>query len=195
VTAVGLDAAEGMLEGARRAYPSLCWARGDAAALPFKAWSFDLVFSSSTYQWVPDLAGAFGEVRRVLKTDGRFYAALFGRATLCEFFESLEAAALIHGRHEPFSLRRLPSEEDVRLALKAAGFRHRGVVREVRSVVFQNALDLLRWLKGIGANALSPRFFLGKDLLGDLETHYGARYPLEGGIKASFEIIWLDAVK
>lgn len=195
VEAVGLDIAEGMVQRARREHPELIWVCADAVNLPFQAWSFDMVFSSSSYQWVSNLPLAFSEVKRVLKKDGRFYAALFGRSTLAEFFESLEAALLMNGRSEVFPFRRLPSEEEVRLALKKAYFQHGGVMMEKRTLVFKDVWELLKWTKAIGANSLTRGFFLSKGLLADLERHYAARYTLESGLTATFEIIWVDARK
>ncbi len=195
IEAVGLDIAEGMARFAHSAHPELTWICADALKMPFKAWSFDMVFSSSSYQWVRDLPAAFIDVKRILKKDGRFYAALFGRSTLSEFFESLQAASLMNGRTEVFALRKLPSEEDVRFALKTADFRHRGVLVEKRTVVFKDTWELLKWTKAIGANGLTRGFFLGKGLLADLERHYRARYAVDGGVMATFEIIWIDARK
>lgn len=195
IKAFGLDIAQGMIHTARRCHPGLTWVCADAAKMPFKAWSFDMVFSSSSYQWVDDLPVAFLEAKRILKKDGRFYVALFGSATLQEFFESLQAASLMNGRTEVFDMRRLPSENDVRQAVKGADFRHRGVMVEKRTVIFKDTWELLKWTKAIGANGLAPKFFLGKELLADLERHYAARYAVDGGLMATFEIIWVDARK
>ncbi|MBF0485888.1 MAG: methyltransferase domain-containing protein [Candidatus Omnitrophica bacterium] len=194
VQVIGLDGAEGMLASAKSQYPLVPWIKGDALHLPCRAWSFDMVVSSSSYQWVPDLKNAFCESCRVLRRDGRFYAAFFGRRTLCEFFESLEYAALAFQRKDVFLLKRLPSEADVRAALKQTNFRHRGVALETREVVFRDFLGLFRWLKGIGANSLGS-FYFGKNLFEEAGRYYKEHYGTENGIKATFEVIWVDAVK
>ena len=192
---VGLDAAEKMVLTGRSRYTNVDWVQGDALALPFCDTSFDLVISSSTYQWVGDLSRAFTEARRVLAPDGRFYVAMFGQATLKELFESLQAAGLARGREDAFELRRIPSEKDVRAALRSADFRHRGVACEIREVVFRDLWSLLKWLKGIGANGLTRRFFLGGEFLAHANEHYCERFGTPDGIRVTFEVIWVDAVK
>jgi malonyl-CoA O-methyltransferase len=192
---VGLDAAERMVDAGRMRHGNVQWLQGDALALPFKGAGFDLVISSSSYQWVGDLPRAFTEARRVLTTNGRFYAALFGRETLGELLESFQAGGLARGREEVFALRRLPSENDVRSALGQAGFRHHGVARETREVVFRDLWSLLKWLQGIGANGLAHRFFLGGEFLAHVDDHYRERFGGPEGIRATFEVIWLEAVK
>jgi len=192
---VALDAAAEMTAVGARRYGDVVWLQGDALALPFHESSFDLVMSSSSYQWVADLPRAFTEARRVLRRGGRCYASLFGRATLGELFESLQAAGLARGRTDVFELRRLPSLDDVRAALKAADFRHRGLATETREVVFRDLWSLLKWLKGIGANGLTRRFFLGGEFLAHVNEHYCERFGVPEGIRVSFEVIELDAVK
>jgi SAM-dependent methyltransferase len=56
----------------------------DEEALPFAPESFDLVVSVLSLHAVNDLPGAFIQIRRVLKPDGLFLAALFGGETLNE---------------------------------------------------------------------------------------------------------------
>lgn len=46
---------------------------GDATALPFADASFDAVVSTQVYEYVPDLAGALAELRRVLRPGGRVF--------------------------------------------------------------------------------------------------------------------------
>ncbi|HEX7026104.1 MAG TPA: methyltransferase domain-containing protein, partial [Gammaproteobacteria bacterium] len=55
-----------------------------AEALPFKDAGMELIFSSLTLQWCPDLEAVFGECRRVLKPGGAFLFATLGPDTLKE---------------------------------------------------------------------------------------------------------------
>ena len=50
----------------------------DAMALPFADASFDVVIANMMLYHVPDIPRALGEIRRVLKPQGRFFAATFG---------------------------------------------------------------------------------------------------------------------
>ncbi|MBF0619857.1 MAG: methyltransferase domain-containing protein [Candidatus Omnitrophica bacterium] len=193
ITAIGLDLAPGMLQHAAR-HKNITLIEADAARLPFLPDSIDLAVSSSTYQWVTDLPGAFCEVARALKPNGHFVAALFGRETLCEFFTSLAAAKRLQGK-QLASLRRLPSEGDVRQALHAAGFVHAGAHAEIHTAVFKDVLSLLRWVKAIGANALAQDVFLGSHALKEAEIIYRRHYASNEGLQATFEVIWIEAVK
>src|SRR5271169_3294334 len=56
----------------------------DEEALPFRDAAFDLVVSALSLQFVNDLPGALVQIRRALKPDGLFLAALLGGETLTE---------------------------------------------------------------------------------------------------------------
>ena len=64
----------------------------DEEALPFADASLDLVVSALSLQSVNDLPGALVQIRRALKPDGLFLAALLGGDTLTELRESFAAA-------------------------------------------------------------------------------------------------------
>ena len=61
-------------------------------ALPFRDQSLDLVVSGFSLQLVNDLPGALVQIRRALKPDGLFLAALLGGSTLTELRTALLAA-------------------------------------------------------------------------------------------------------
>jgi SAM-dependent methyltransferase len=64
----------------------------DEEALPFGDGTIDLVVSALALQFVNDLPGVFLQIRRALKPDGLFIAALFGGDTLTELRQSFAAA-------------------------------------------------------------------------------------------------------
>lgn len=66
---------------------SLSFAQSDAQSLPFPAATFDGIFANHMLYHVPDLDRALGEIRRVLKTGGTFYAATNGLSHLRELSE------------------------------------------------------------------------------------------------------------
>jgi malonyl-CoA O-methyltransferase len=192
VRVVSLDAAWGMVRLGRMQGGGRSWVQADACALPFVGSNFDILVSSSAYQWVNDLEGAFTEARRVLKPGGRIMIAMFGRSTLCEFFESLEAAAMSLQKPLP-PIKRLADVEEIRQALKSAGLKKVEIGIELRETSFVSVTALLVWLKGIGANSLSGRFFWGKGLLAATEREYRARFLKNDRLRASFEVIWIEA--
>ena len=64
----------------------------DEERSPFAAQTFDLAVSLLSLHGCNDLVGALIQVRRLLKPDGLFIGALFGRATLSELRECLVEA-------------------------------------------------------------------------------------------------------
>jgi hypothetical protein len=51
------------------------------------------------------------------------------------------------------------------------------------------------WLKSVGANTLGRRVFLGRRALEKAQQHYVKNYTVKGGLKVTFEVIWVKAVK
>jgi malonyl-CoA O-methyltransferase len=189
-----VDAAEGMVREARsRSLATSCLV-ADGCRLPFQSAFFDLVASSSSYQWLGDLAAGFKEAVRVLKPGGMFKAALFGRQTLWELFDSLKEAGVALGRRDLVPVGRLPSQVDVLSAMDQAGFFRHSVEVQMREVVFDDLLSLLRWLKATGTNGLGPYYF-GRQLFQEAARYYAEQYGLNSGIKATFEVIWIEGEK
>ena len=92
--------------------------RVDGGPLPFEAASFDVVFSKDSLVQIPDKAGIFAEILRVLRPGGRFIASDWLRGgsgdyspEMMEFFR-LEGIAY-----------NMASLEESAAALRAAGFR------------------------------------------------------------------------
>jgi malonyl-CoA O-methyltransferase len=61
---------------------SLC--NADMESLPFKAQSFDLVFSNQVVHWADSLTNVFNEVNRILRHDGLFLFSTLGPDTFIE---------------------------------------------------------------------------------------------------------------
>ena len=192
-TIIGLDIAEGMLKKAQALHEGvpLFWLQADAEALPLKAQAFELVLSNLAYQWVGQLPRAFSEAYRVLTPKGQLFMTMFGQRTCEELFNVLTHCA--SGKAVSFS--RLPSIEQVKDALQQAGFDNASVDYELIKVQFRDVLELLGWLKGLGANHLGGDFFLGKDMLARVDKYYRDQFPYYDGISASFEVIWVNAQK
>jgi malonyl-CoA O-methyltransferase len=187
-TIVGMDISEGMLLQASQLHEgiNIHWMEADAGALPFKDKSFDLLLSNLAYQWTGDLAQSYKEARRVLSTGGRFNITLFGGRTCEELVRSLQSV------NPAMKLRNLPTVDSVALAMDAAGFKDAKIDYELIKVEFKDLLELMGWLKAIGANQLSDQYlFLGKQMLSRANDFYRANHPYNQGICASFEVIWV----
>jgi SAM-dependent methyltransferase len=168
----------------------------DEERLPFRDASLDLVVSALALQFVNDLPGALVQIRRALKPDGLFLAALVGGDTLAELRQAFATAeAEIEGGASP----RVAPFADVRTMgalLQRAGFTL--PVTDVDRVVarYDSPLRLMHDLRRMGAtNVLAERRrgVLRRQTLRRLVEIYVERFAdRDGRLRASFEIIWLS---
>jgi SAM-dependent methyltransferase len=168
----------------------------DEEALPFADAAFDLVVSALALQFVNDLPGTLAQVRRALKPDGLFLAALVGGETLIELRQSFaEAEAEIEDGASP----RVAPFADVRelgALLQRAGFALPVVDADRATVRYDSAFALMHDLRRMGAtNALVDRRRtpLRRATVMRMAEIYGARFADGGGrVRATFEILWLS---
>jgi len=169
----------------------------DEETLPFTDGSLDLVMSSLNLHWVNDLPGALVQIRRALKPDGLFLAAMIGGGSLVELRESLLAAELEHEggagpRVSPFA-----DVPDAGALLQRAGFALPVVDSDRITVTYPHPLALMTDLRGMGeSNALTDRRrrFTRRATLYAAARIYGERHAdADGRIHASFEILYLTA--
>lgn len=168
----------------------------DEEALPFADGSLDLVVSALSLQFVNDLPGTLVQIRRALKPDGLFMAALIGGDTLTELREAFaQAESEIEGgaspRVAPFAgLRELGA------LLQRAGFALPVVDSDRLTVRYKTVLDLMRDLRRMGAtNVLAERRRtpLKRTTLFRVAEIYAERFAdPDGRLRATFEIVWLS---
>ncbi len=117
----------------------------DINGLPWRAGTFDLVWSNLALQWVNDLPLALGEIRRVSKVGGLFTFTTFGPDTLLE----LRAAFGATDRYTRTN--RFADMHDVGDMLVQAGFTAPVIDMERITLTYPDADSLLRELKHLGA--------------------------------------------
>ncbi|WP_020187466.1 methyltransferase domain-containing protein [Methylopila sp. 73B] len=168
----------------------------DPAASPFAPESFDLVVSSLALQLVDDLPGALAQVRRMLRPDGLFLAALFGGETLTELRQAFAAA---EGEVEGGLSPRVLPFADVRALgalLQRAGFALPVADVDRVTVRYPHALALMADLRAWGAtNVLLERRRgpLRRATLARALTIYAERFAdADGRVRATFDIAWLS---
>jgi SAM-dependent methyltransferase len=168
----------------------------DEEALPFADGSLDLVVSALALQSVNDLPGALVQVRRALRPDGLFLAAMLGGDTLTELRASFAAAEdEIEGGVSP----RIAPFVDAREAgalLQRAGFALPVTDVDRITVRYASPFDLMRDLRRMGAtNALAERrrMPLRRATLMRMAELYAARFAdADGRVRASFDVVWLS---
>ena len=193
---VGIDIAIGMSLTARKnleADGRTFIMTADAEQLPFAAASFDLVTSTSTFQWLADLKKAFGEVFRVLAPGGLFCFTLFGEQTLHELRTCYRLALNAMGCPEEDRSHTFFAEKEVTSALECAGFADCHVTSELDVELHGDVPDLLRSLKRIGAGSASPimpRGLAGRHVMLEMMGRYRREYARKTGIPATYEILY-----
>lgn len=164
--------------------------------LPLEPESLDLAVSLLTLHEVNDLPGMLIQIRRALRPDGLFIAALPGTGTLEELRESLLAAEIeLTGGATP----RVDPFVDVRDAgalLQRAGFTLPVTDAEETTVRYDTMFHLMADLKAMGAtNALSERSRRpgSRALFARAAEIYAQRFSdPDGRIRATFAIVWLS---
>ena len=168
----------------------------DEEALPFRDATFDLVVSALSLQFVNDLPGTLIQIRRALKPDGLFLAALIGGETLSELRQAFTAAeSEIEGgvspRVAPFADLR-----DLGALLQRAGFALPVTDVDRITVRYDSVFPLMHDLRRMGAtNALvnRRRTPLRCATLMRMAEIYGKRFGgPDGRVYATFEIVWLS---
>jgi len=168
----------------------------DEEALPFADGTFDLVVSALALQLVNDLPGTLVQIRRALKPDGLFLAALLGGETLDELRQSFAAAeSEVEGGVSP----RVAPFADLRglgALLQRAGFALPVADADRLVVRYDSAFALMHDLRRMGAtNALIDRRRtpLRRATLMRMAEIYAQRFAdADGRLRATFEIVWLS---
>jgi SAM-dependent methyltransferase len=168
----------------------------DEEALPFRDGALDLVVSALALQFVNDLPGVLIQIRRALKPDGLFLAALLGGDTLTELRQSFATAESdveggVSPRVAPFADLR-----DLGALLQRAGFALPVTDTDRIVVRYDSVFGLMHDLRRMGAtNALLARRRspLKRETLTRMAEIYAARFAdADGRVRATFEIVWLS---
>jgi SAM-dependent methyltransferase len=168
----------------------------DEEALPFGDGSLDLVVSALALQFVNDLPGVLVQIRRALKPDGLFLAALLGGDSLTELRQCFaEAESEVEGGVSP----RVAPFADLRelgALLQRAGFTLPVTDVDRLTVRYDSVFGLMHDLRRMGStNALLARRRtpLRRATLTRMAEIYSSRFADDDGrVRATFEIVWLS---
>lgn len=189
---VAVDLAPGMLAearhqlGWRRRFDRLC---ADAAQLPFKDQSVDLIVSNLMLQWCTPPDAVLAEIQRVLKPRGLFSFTSFGPDTLHELrsaWAEVDARPHVH---------QFVDMHDLGDALMRARLAEPVLDVEQFTLTYQNATALMRELKLIGArNAMQGRGsgLTGRRRMQALQNAYES-FRQDGVLPATYEVVYGQA--
>ena len=162
----------------------------DVETLPFAGGSFDLYWSSLTFQWC-DGPKAMAEAPRVLAPGGRLAVSSLGPGTLGELeasFDGLDA----HRHVLAFT----PAEE-LAAACRDAGLGDIRLETHRLTHYLPDVRTLLGQLKALGANQVGAgrrRGLLGRDAWHAIEARYEQRRDASG-LPATYEVILCLGIK
>jgi len=167
---------------------------GDEEFLPFAPGSFDLIVSVLGLHAANDLPGALVQIRRALKPDGLFMAALFGGATLQELRRAFaageaEATGGVSPRVAPFA-----DVRDMGALLQRAGFALPVADTDRVPVHYRSFGTLVEDLHSLGeTNALAERRknFLPRSVLTSALESYERDAAQGGRLAATFDIVYV----
>jgi SAM-dependent methyltransferase len=167
--------------------------QADEDRLPFADASFDLVMSAGGLESVNDLPGALALIRRVLRPDGLFLAAMPGAGSLA----TLKAAALAADIAMDGGVRpRVHPQVDVRAAgdlLGRAGFALPVADSFPLQVRYASLFGLIGDLRGMAATGLlaSGHPAVSRRWISEAAASFAGRADPDGKTAEHFEIICL----
>jgi SAM-dependent methyltransferase len=178
------------------AAPTVWCVAADEEALPFADGALDLVVSGLALQAVNDLPGALVQVRRALKPDGLFLAALLGGDTLTELRQSFAVAeSELDGGASPH-VAPFADVREMGALLQRAGFALPVADVDRITVRYATPFRLLRDLRSMGAtNPLAERHRIPlrrTTLMRAMEVYAERFSDPDGKVRASFDIVWLS---
>jgi SAM-dependent methyltransferase len=163
-------------------------------ALPLAEGRIDLALSLLALQFVDDLPGALLQMRRALRPDGLFLAALVGGGSLGELRQAFAAAEIeveggVSPRVSPFV-----DVRDLGGLLQRAGFALPVTDSDTLTVRYDDVFGLMRDLRAMGAtNVLAERRRIPSrraTLLRMAEIYRERFADPDGRVRATFEIVW-----
>jgi len=196
-----LDLSESMVTTTRKGHARrLPWhgkhhhATGNAASLPFRSGSFDLVCSNLAMQWVPEPELMLKEMRRVLAPGGLILFSTFGRRTLIELRQALAEIDQNNAGHVlPFPDVMSLGDAVTKLAVETPV-----TDADLFTLTYPDTISLVRELKGLGASASAIRGrksgLYGRALIRQLDEKYREKYAgQDGRVSATFEALYAQA--
>jgi SAM-dependent methyltransferase len=168
----------------------------ESEPLPLQPESLDLILSALAFQFINDLPGVLAQIRRALRPDGLFLAAMIGGDTLTELRQSFASAEAeceggVSPRVAPFAGLR-----DIGALLQRAGFAL--PVTDVDRIVvrYDDAFALMQDLRRMGSTNIlveRRRTPTRRATMLRMAQIYRERFAdADGRIRATFDVIWLS---
>jgi len=157
---------------------------------------FDLLTSSSVFQWFSQPAQACQRYFQALRPGGVLAFATLGPLTFQELAQSfVQAGKLWPELPVPdIPARHFADGQDWQEFMVQAGFQDIGRRQEVWPEVYADLWAFLRAVRGMGATSTRPQF-LPRRLLAAMAAYYHDNFSRPGGIQVTYEVMWLQGRK
>lgn len=169
------------------------WIVADARKFCPAAEAYDLIVSSSAFQWMQPFADAAANVWKMLRWGGRLYCAV----TIAGTFNELHQLRNIIAPDKPSHVT-LPTTADIVQILSARGFTITHSSEESFQESYADAAAFLRTLRLLGftgRNESGKHHPLTRGELNRLAEEYQRRYCTESGVAATLRTCYLCAEK
>lgn len=175
------DFSLGMVKSAKKTlgeHSNISYEVIDIQNIPYAEGSFDIVIANMMLYHVPDLQKALSEVHRVLKPNGKFYAATYGENGIIEYIESL--IGLTSKKNKVFTLQNGKS-------LLQPYFMNVERKDYIDSLAITNVEDLLDYVYSLSSmsNLVNTKRETLRDILNSKMVHGVLEVPKEYGMFVS----------
>ncbi|WP_094751961.1 malonyl-ACP O-methyltransferase BioC [Psychromonas sp. CD1] len=179
-------------ETKKRVLPKVIYIQGDIDALPFCKATFDLIYSNLVVQWSADLQGCLKQIQVCLKKGGTAYISTLLDGSLDELKQAWK-----HVDNYPHT-NNFIGLDLLRKQLKLADLTIVKIRVETRILTYSNVLQVMRSLKGIGANHVhaSRGCTLGaKSLIKTLQRGYQPFTNTHGELPLTYQVCYMELTK
>lgn len=191
------DLSESMLAQAQKrniisSMSNVSFQQGDIDQLPFDASSIDLIYSNLVVQWSADLETCLTQIKNGLKVGGKAYLSTL----LCGSLDELTQAWKNVDQH-PHTNRFL-DRQTIQKNIDKVGFSKAQVTTETRTLQYENVIEVMRALKGIGANHVHGHQAVqtsGRQLIKQLETGYQPYKNENGLLNLTYQVCYIELTK
>lgn len=187
------DISEAMLERVKqKKLTSTAYVCGDIDDLPQLQCKASLIFSNLVVQWSEDLASVLTSLYAQLEPKGKviFSTLLDGSLTeLACAWKRVDDFPHVNQFHKKTELDKI---------LKNSSFKNAIVKQETRVLEYNNVIDIMHALKGIGANHVNGHHNIrlsGKALISQLELGYQPFKNEQGNLPLTYQVCYVELTK
>jgi malonyl-CoA O-methyltransferase len=159
---------------------------GDIEELPFPKNTFDIVWSTSSFQWCNNISNTFKEIQLILKPGGLFIFSTFGPNTLFELKNITKEISKYQKTNDFISI------QYIKNILDTEGFKNPIINSEDFCIAYKDVTKLFLDLKKIGASSgfESKKIGLSGKLFLKLISEGYKKYSYDDIFPATYEVLY-----